>query len=898
MLGRDERERDVEREIRAHIELEEEEQRERGLSPGEAPYAARRAFGNVTILREVMHEMWGWASLERLGQDLRYAVRMMGKNPGFTAAAVLSLALGIGGNTAIFSLMNAVMLRSLPVTEPDQLALFGKGQWTGITDGMPDHSWQLFSYPFYRDAQRNNDVFSSVASMMSLPNDTRVAVGGGEPEPVRARLVSGTYFDVLGVKATAGRTFSDAEDQTPGAYPVAVMSYSWWQRRFARDPSVVGRTLTIGHTDFTIVGVAAPEFFGTTVGESPDLWIPLAMNGQVPPAWGGEKSMGDPLFQCLYIVGRLKPGVSMAQANAQVNVLFKQSLRNIAGGKLSEKDESSIRKASILLTPGGRGLSHLRQQYSNPLRMLMTAVGLVLLIACANVANLLLARAANRSREIAVRLSVGAGRVRLIRQMLTESVLLALVGGAAGIGFAAWAGRLLVKMVSTGSQALPLHVAPDTTVLLFTTLLSVATGILFGLAPALRATRVDLSSSLKDARSGGLTRSRNTLAKALIVSQVAFSALLLTGAGLFMHSLANLRNVNTGFVKDNVLLVGLDTAFLGFKDDDARLTGIYRQVEQRVAEVPGVRAASFSMFTFEPGAWTTGAYANGRPALPQSQREVHGNVVGPGFCDAMGLPVILGRPFGPGDTDKSPRVAIINETMARMFFGGESPIGLRFGLSPEKSNEYEVVGVVKDAKYESLRETPTPMAFYPDAQHLQFLGNLVVRYRGDTHGMIPAIRQAIAQANARLPIADVRTLADQVDSTLAGDKMMARLSMFFGMLAMALASIGIYGVLSYAVARRTNEVGLRMALGAPRGNVMWLIMREVVLLVAIGLAIGIPAAIVSQRLVSGLLYGISGADPVSLGMAAAVLAAVAACAAYLPARRASLVDPTVALRYE
>jgi predicted permease len=899
MWRRKQREQDFEREIRAHLALEEEEQRESGTARDEAPYAARRAFGNITRYREVIREMWGWSSLERLGQDLRYAIRMMRKSPGFTLVALLSLTLGIGGNTAIYSLMNAVMLRSLPVQEPDRLLLFGKGNWGGITDGMPDRSWQLFSYPFYREVERSGDAFTGVAAMMSLPNNTRAAVSGSrDSEAVSTRLVSGTYFDVLGVKPAAGRTFTDAEDQTPGANPVAVMSYSWWQRRFGGDPSAVGKTIAIGATVYTIIGAAPPEFFGTTVGDSPDLWIPLAMNAQLPPAWGGEEARTGPLFQSLYILARLKPGVTEAQAGARVNLMFKQNLRSIAGSSPSARDLNAIRRASIELTPGGRGLSRIRRQFSTSLWLLMGAVGLVLLIACANIANLLLARAAGRQREIAVRLTLGAGRMRLIRQMLTESVLLAVVGGGAGVAFAAWAGRLLVRMVSTGSAALPLQTGLDGTVLVFTTLLSLATGILFGLAPALRATRVDLSAPLKEGRAAGLARTRSLLAKALIVSQVALSAVLLIGAGLFIRSLVNLRHVSTGFDKENVLLVETDKTALGYKNDDPRLTMVYRQVEQRVSQIPGVRAAAFSMFTFRRGEWTDSAYPSGRPAPPESRREIHNNLVGPAFFTAMGIPVTLGRTFNLNDTAKSPKVAIVNETMARIFFPGETPIGLRFGLSPEQSGEFEVVGVVKDAKYENLRETPTPMAFYPDAQRVQFLGSLVVRHAGDQRAIVPAIRRAVAEVSRNLPITEVNTLAGEVDDSLVSDRLTARLSSFFGLLALLLASIGIYGVLSYAVARRTSEVGLRMALGAPRSSVVWLVMRDVLLLVTIGLGIGVPAALAGERLISGLLYGLPGLDAVSILAAIAILAAVAGFAAYWPARRASLVDPAIALRYE
>jgi predicted permease len=842
--------------------------------------------------------MLGWNWLDRFAQDLRYAARMLRKSPGFTAVAVLSLALGIGANTAIFSLMNAVMLRALPVQEPDRLVLFGKGTWGGITDDLPNRSWQLFSYPFYRDVQHKSQVFSGVTAMMSLPNDVRAVVSGNvESEIVHARLVSGTYFSVLGVKPAAGRFFADDEDGTPGGHPVAVMSYSWWQRRFARDWAVLEKTLTIGSTVYKIIGVAPPEFFGTSVGESPDVWIPLAMNAQLPPGWGGETAIRDPSFQALYILARLKPGVSAPQASAQVNLVFNQSLRERVGPHPSDKDLSAIQRALIELTPGGRGLSRVRNQFAGSLRLLMAAVGLVLLIACANIANLLLARAANRQREIAVRLSIGASRLRLIRQMLTESILLSALGGFAGLTFAGWASGFLVWMVSTGAETLPLRAAPDTRVLAFTTLLSLATGVLFGLAPALRATRIELSSSLKEGRGSISTRSRNVLAKALIVSQVALSAVLLIEAGLFVRSLVNLRSVDTGFNKENVLVVGVDSPSLGYQAGDARLERLYYQVEERVSQLAGVRSAGFSMFTFQPGSWTEYAYPQGR-MLPDDRREIHNNVVGPGFFAAMGLPITIGRGFSVTDTATSPKVAVINETMARDYFPGGSPIGQRFGLSPERSGECEVVGVVKDAKYESLREKPTPMAFYPYTQSGRFLGDFTVRYAGDARGIVPQIRRAFAEVNGNLPITEVRTLADQVDNTLVGDKLIARLSSFFGLLALLLASIGIYGVLSYAVARRTNEVGLRMALGARSSHVLWLVMRDVLVLVAIGLAIGVPVALALERLASGFFYGLSGIDPLPTVVAIGILAAVAGAAAYLPARRASMVDPSIALRCE
>jgi len=833
-------------------------------------------------------------------QDLAYARRQLKKSPGFAFVAILTLALGIGANTAIFSVMNAVMLRSLPVQEPDRLVLFGQGAWVGMTDGLPDKSWQLFSYPFYREVQRKNQVFSGVAAMFTLPNDVRGVVGGGtQSEPVHTRLVSGTYFSVLGVNAIAGRVFTDAEDQKPGANPVVVASYSWWQRRFGGDSSMVGKTLTLNSTVFTVIGVTPPEFFGTSVGESPDLWIPLAMNAQVPPGWGGDRTRDDSSFQGLHIFARLKPGMSVAQASSQVNVIFQESLHQLAGSNPSHKVLEDIHHALIELTHGGRGVSQIRQQFSTSLQILMAAVGEVLLIACANIANLLLARAASRRREIAVRLSIGASRMRLIRQMLTESVLMAAAGGAAGVLFAWWASGFLVWMVSTGEETLPLRVAPDMRVLAFTSALSLATGVLFGLAPAFRATRVDLSLSLKEGRGSVSARSGQFLAKTLIVSQVALSAVLLIGAGLFVRSLMNLRNVETGFHQENVLVMYADTASLGYKENDPRLTDIYHRVEEGVSALPGVRAASFSMFTMLEGQWSSDAYPQGRPKPPENQREIHNNVVGPAFFATIGLPIVMGRPIGPQDTAKSPKVAVINETMARWFFPNESPIGQHFRLGDnERNDQIQIIGVAKDAKYESLREKPEPVAYYPYTQSTGYFGNFQVRYPGDPRSLIPAIRRVFSDVDRNLPIAGIRTMAKQVDDTLVQQKLTARLSTFFGLLALLLASIGIYGVLSYAVAQRTSEVGLRMALGAQRGSVMWMVMRDVLVLVAGGLLIGVPAALAVERKASSMLFGLGNVDIPSLAAALLILALVAAFAAYLPARRASLVNPTVALRYE
>src|SRR6266700_1356626 len=547
-------------------------------------------------------------------QDLKYALRMLRRSPGFTAVAVLSLALGIGANTAIFSLLNAVLLRELPVQNLSQLVLFGTGRPAGSTDGCC--ATDLYSYLFYREMRQKNQVFSDTSAMLSLLfGGMHGAVGGSASlEPMNVQLVSGRYFPMLGVKPILGRAFTQAEDEPAGGHPVAMVSYSWWKRGFNRDPAVVGKTVKLGSTIYTIIGVAPPEFFGTKVGESPDLWIPLSMDEQVSPGWNG---LDNKWFQSLYILARLKPGVTVAQAEANVNLLARQIWHEYVGPVLSKQQQEDLQHAQIQLTPAARGLSRLRFQFSRPLQILMAVVGLVLLIACANIANLLLARATTRQREIAVRLALGAGRTRLIRQMLTESLLLALLGGALGVMFASWASEALLAMVSAGPERLPLNVAPDARVLAFTLLLSLGTALLFGIAPALRATRVDLSPSLKEGRGMAAVASRSPLAKALIVSQVALSLVLLIGAGLFLRSLVNLASVDAGFNKENVLLFAIDPVDVGYKED-ARLVNLYQQIEQRVSAQPGVRAASVSFFTFSQGLWTDPVSIQGRPPTPEN----------------------------------------------------------------------------------------------------------------------------------------------------------------------------------------------------------------------------------------------------------------------------------------
>ncbi|HEX5412949.1 MAG TPA: ABC transporter permease [Terriglobia bacterium] len=882
-------------ELRFHLERLIEENIASGMSADQARYAALREFGGIEQMKEECRDSWGVRLINEIAQDARYGLRQLSRNPGFTAIAILTLALGIGANTAIFSLLNAVMLRQLPVQNPGQLVLLGTGRARGNTSAFAYTN--CYSYPFYLQVRQKNQVFSETSAVLSMLFERMHGKVGQSAslESMNVQLVSGTYFSMLGVRPIMGRTFTEAQDAPAGGHPIAIASYSWWNRRFSRDPSIVGKTVTFRSTVYTIIGVTPPEFFGTEVGESPDLWIPLSMEKQVSPGWNG---LDDKWFESLYLLGRLKPGVTVAQADAGVNLLARQIWHGFAGPVLTQDQRQRLARAHIPLTPAARGLSHLRNEFSLPLQVLMVVVGLVLLIACVNIANLLLARATTRQREIAVRMAIGAGRRRLVRQMLTESLMVALFGGILGILFASWASAALLAMVSTGQSPLPLSVTPDGRVFAFTFVVCCLTALLFGTVPALRATRVDLTPALKEARGGAPAAGRSRLAKSLVVSQVALSLVLLVGAGLFLRTLITLASVDTGFSKGNVLLFAIDPAAVGYKED-SHLANLYQQIEQKVSAEPGVRAASVSFFTFSQGSWSTGIVVQGRASQDADPNIVH-NVVGPRYFAAMGIPLLVGRVLGPQDTATSPKVAVINEIMAKKYFPGGSPIGRRFGVGddPKGSGNIEVVGVVGDAKYVSLDEKPQPAAYYPYTQNIGYYKDFEVRYTGAPSAIIAEVRRAVAEVDRSLPITYQSTLEEQVGQSVASQTLVARLSAFFGLLAVFLACIGIYGLMSYAVTRRTNEIGIRMAMGAGTSSVLWMVMRESLILVGIGLLIGLPISLAGGRLVSSMLVGLSPADPLSIAVAAFLLLAFAMLAGYLPARRAAKVDPMVALRYE
>jgi predicted permease len=897
---------ELDEELDGFLEASEAHKQQSGMTPAAARRAALVELGSRNAVK---HRLWSsrWESaLEGLVQDLRVSLRALARSPGFTSVALLSLAFGIGANTAIFTLLNAVMLRPLPVSHPQQLVLFGKGQSVGSIGGLPNRSSQLFSNPLYRTLTAQTPAFSGVAAVSSVQMGSHILVAGGNIEPVHIDLVSGRYFDVLGVPPAMGRVLGATDDQAAGSNSVAVASFAWFQRHFQGNASALGQAIRIQGHDYTLIGVAQPGFSGHSPAQPADLWIPLSMENEISPGWNGLASID---FQSLYLFGRLKPGVSVAQATASTNLLFRQILRSeYLGDHPSQQDLTDLEHAEVELISFAGGLPGMRLRFSAPLEILMGIVVLVLLIACANIANMLFARGIARSREIAVRQALGATRGRVVAQLLTESLLIAVTGAALGI-LLAWRGcHLLLALGSQGPEAIPLDITPDYRVLAFTLVLTVLTALLFGIAPALRATRLELTPALKDGRGSSSVAARGTLSRSLIVGQIALSILLLAAAGLFLRSLRNLTRVDLGFDPKDVTVFSLDEYSANLPLDD-RLVQLQQQIEQSVQALPGVSSASFSTFTFNQGEWSDSILMQGVPRTPENGEDTLYNVIGTEYLKTYGIPLLAGRNFNAQDTAKSPQVAIVNETLARRFFPSGAALGHHFCLCDDnpahaKDNrfEIEIVGVVRDAHYVSLGERPEMAAYFPYAQHIQYFGNFSVRSSVSAAALIPAVRRAVAQANPNIAIGQVVPLSEQVSGSISTQRLIGLLSTFFAVLAVFLAAIGIYGLMSYSVVRRTSEIGIRLALGAQTRTLLWLVLKESLLMLAAGLMIGLPLGLATCYSLAAFLkrqlYEVSALDPLAFVFAAAVISAMTMLAAWLPARRAARVDPMVALRCE
>ena len=896
LFNREVLDQDLDNELRYHLERDAELNERSGMSSDEARYAALRTFGSVDRAKEECRDARGVNFLDNLLRDIRYSVRLLIRNPTFSIVAVLTLTLGIGANTAIFSLVDAVLLRSLPVNEPDRLVLFGNGRNGGLTDGFPNSSSDLFSYPFYEDVRKHHEVFKELGALLSITWIVHGRVGPGDVEPQRleVQLVSGSYFKTLGLNARLGRLITDADDEVVGMHPVAVVSHAWWSQRMGSNEKAVGNTIKIDETTYTIIGVGPKGFSGTTVGVAPDVWIPLAMESQMPPGhWNGRKEKD---LQSLYLIGRLQDGVAREQANAGVNVFFQRFLQDLAGPEPSAENIQNMQRAFVELTPAGKGVNGVRRDFALPLKILMVVVGVVLLISCANIANLLLARGAVRKKEIALRLALGARRFRLMRQLITESLILAGVAGIAGFAFAWWGTGLLIVMASSGPRPLPLDVSPNFRVLGFTLLASVLAAIVFGATPTINATRVDLNTSLKDGKGAVGANSQNRLGRILVVAQVALTLMLMVGAGLFVRTLVNLQHIPTGFNEANVTLLDIDTAATRLKDE--QIVSLLVQAEDRVRTIPGVEAAAFSFFTFNQGGWTSPIYTHDETSPKGPSSMVRQNVVGTDYFKAMGIPIIGGRVFEARDTDISQKVAVVSETMARQYYPNGDAVGKYIGKSAEKRDEMEIVGIVKDVKYQSLTENPRGMVYYPLKQRPQPVSNFVIRTSTNAQNVIPMVRRTLSELNSDLPIDDVVGLDEHVSRSLVQQKLVARLATFFGLLALMLASIGLYGVLAYSVARRRNEIGIRMALGASTGDVMKMVLRSGMTLTVVGVVLGLAGAFALTRLVSALLFGVTATDLTTFVAVSLALLVVALIACYIPARRATRVDPLIALRYE
>ena len=828
-------------------------------------------------------------------RDLLYSLRTLRRSPVFLAVAVLSLSLGIGANTAIFTLINQLILQPLPVRDPEQLVMLaGRGRHYGGNNGI-----DRISYPMYQEIRDKNQIFSG---MFCTYPSTVSATFLGRTELIGADYVSGNYFPVLGIGAAVGRVFSASDDLVQGGHPLAVLSYGYWRVRFGADSDIVGKQIVVNGRELTIIGVSRAGFDGVEPGRAPQIRIPITMKDSLPGT--DFPRLNNDRFRWTEVFGRLKPGMTMGKAQAGLQPLFHQILNREVTEKPFAKASPFVKQEFLKMwmevLPGSKGRSNLRRTYSRPLFALMGIVGLVLLIACSNLANLLIARAAARQKEIAVRLALGARRGRLIRQLLLESLVLTTAGGSLGVGLAIMIDRAMIDFLPSGHTPLSLASTPDWTVLAFTLVISLLAGVVFGLIPALQSTRPDLADTLKDQAGAVILGGSARLRKSLVVVQVSLSLLLLIGAGLFVQSLRNLKTLNPGFDIKNVLAFDVNPTLSRY--DTKWTTDYYRRLYQTLSTLPGIESHTFAVVpVLENNEWDNWVTIEGYSPKPDERPDPHMQFCSPGFFKTLKIPVLLGRDFDERDDADAPKVGIVNQKFVRRYFGDANPLGrhIGMGIDPGTKTDIQIVGVVGDTKYESMRDEIPYELYIPTSQQQGANGGTVyVRAQADPTRLFNAVRVATQSVDAGVPTYDMRTLDHQMEVSLLTERLLASLSTVFGCIATLLAALGLYGVMAFMVARRTREIGIRMALGAGQDSVVWMVLRETLTLAGIGMAIGLVGASALTRLVQTQLFGVQPTDLLTMAAASLGIAAVTVLAGYIPARRATAIDPMQALRWE
>jgi predicted permease len=898
---------ELQEELQFHIDMQARKNQSNESNRVEAERQARLQFGSVIRATEECREERGISSIEIAVSDLRFALRILRKSPGFAAVAILTLALGIGANTAIFSVINSVLLSNLPVRDAQQLVFLTNPDEQGLEIGFGDGDRDFLTYTEFQRLERNNQVFSGLLAASNftsrIPVELQTSGSAANGAPAHVSLISGSYFSVLGVTPVLGRAFGPEVDKLRDANPVAVISYAFWQDRFVGARDVIGRKIRILNTSYDVVGVAPPQFHGETVGANPDVWVPLTMQSEIFPGNDYLSQETNPFRkpEWLQVMGRLKPGVTLVQAKASTEVEFHQMMEAQTDGMSAQKKRQFLNQ-HLAVSPGSHGASTLRGDFRKPLQILMVVVGLILLIACANIANILLARSAARVKEISIRVALGASRPRLFRQVLTESILLAAMGGAVGLILAQWADAALLRMVSTTSNQVRLDVHLNTAVLAFTFGVSLLTGILFGLTPAFQATRVDLKGTSRSVTGTTTRPGRMSTGKILIVAQVSLSLLLLVVAGLFVRSFRNLSQTQLGYDRQHLLEFFVDPLSYGYRPTD--ISALDRNILLRIDGIPGVSGATLTDNPLMSGRDSISPVTiEGQKPFPSGETQARWDMVGPKFFSTTGIPILEGREITDGDSGNRQRVGVINETMARKFFPHSNPIGQR-ALVDTTSGEapFIIVGVVQDSKQHSAKEKPFPRFYVP---YFNPIGSdwtagaaVIVRTAGDPSSFSSAIRSVVRQAAPDLSTVVVETMDQRFSDSLVTDRMIADLAGAFGILAGVLVCIGLYGVMAYTTSGRTNEIGIRIALGAQRSGILWLVLRESLLLVLIGAAIGVPLVFAAGKWISNLLFGLQPADPGALAFATALMFVIGVLASYIPAHRATRVDAMVALRQE